>query len=147
MDAGIHDEQRRAMFLAIFQQNCENVRHVRYERLTFTNIYAIVAAAALSLLRSVKGEPASELALMGFLLVFSVLGLLTSLRLKAELQASLENIERAVEAMDLEKYMSPTISKGDLARYPQFRWIFPIFFGLATIVFFIMFLYCLYAFK
>src|ERR1051325_5193460 len=40
------------MFIAIFREHWENVRHIKNERLTFTNIYGIITAGTLSLMHS-----------------------------------------------------------------------------------------------
>ena len=69
--------------LAIFAQHWENARHIKNERLSFTNIYAIVSAGILSLLHAVRGEAVLEISLLVFLFSFSVIGLLTSLLLPA----------------------------------------------------------------
>lgn len=121
---------RRAL-LVVFQQHWENARHIKNERLSFTNIYAIVVAGILSLLHSVKGEVVLELALHIFLCSFSAIGLLTSLRLKAELEECLRNIEKVVTALGLEHFMPVVDARGALTRYPKFRWLFPIFYSMA----------------
>ncbi len=46
----------RRMLLAVYQQNWENARHIKNERLSFTNIYCIVAAGLLSFLHTVTGK-------------------------------------------------------------------------------------------
>lgn len=67
----------------VFQQHWENARHIKNERLSFTNIYAIVSASILSLLNSARGEFVLEISMLVFLVCFSLIGLLTSMRLKA----------------------------------------------------------------
>jgi hypothetical protein len=131
-------EREHAMYVAVFQQNCENVRHIRNERLSFINIYAIITAAILSLLRSVKGEAFSELTLLLFLSFFSLLGLVSSLRLKAELEECLRDIEKLVKPVGLHDYMSLGLSRGPLVRYPKFRWIFPVFYAIANVGFLLL---------
>src|SRR5882724_11382847 len=114
--------------LAIFAQHWENARHIKNERLSFTNIYAIVSAGILTWLHPVRGEPVLEVSLLVFLFAFSVIGLLTSLRLKAELEECLRNIERIVTQTGLEEFMPVIDSRGALTRYPKFRWLFPAFY-------------------
>ena|SRR5438874_2109859 len=62
--------------LAIFVQHWENARHIKNERLSFTNIYAIVSAGILSLLHSASGEFVLEISILAFLCSFSAIGLL-----------------------------------------------------------------------
>jgi len=129
--------------LAIFVQHWENARHIKNERLSFTNIYAIVSAGILSLLHAVRGEVILEVSLLVFLLAFSVIGLLTSLRLKAELEECLHSIERIVAQTGLEEFMPLVGSRGALTRYPKFRWLFPVFYSICTVGFLTLLLYLL----
>ena len=67
-----------AIWNAVFQENWANVRHIKSERIWFTNIFSIITAGSLSLLH-VSGEAVPQLLLIGFMCVFSLMGLLTSL--------------------------------------------------------------------
>ena len=62
----------RRMLLAVYQQNWENARHIKNERLSFTNIYCIVAAGMLSLLHTVAGKRVLEISMLSFLVLFLV---------------------------------------------------------------------------
>ena len=123
--------EKRAL-LTVFQQHWENARHIKNERLSFTNIYAIVSAGILSLLHSIRGEFVLEISLLLFLVCFSVIGLLTSLRLKAELENCLHSIEQTVARLGMEQFMPVVDARGALTRYPKFRWLFPVFYGIAS---------------
>jgi hypothetical protein len=125
----------RRMLLAIFEQHWENARHIKNERLSFTNIFSIVAAGILSLLHSVRGNLVLELSIMIFLCTFSLIGLLTSLRLKAELEECLKSIEKIVAQSGLETFMPVVDSTGALTRYPKFRWLFPVFYSICSVGF------------
>jgi hypothetical protein len=126
-------ESDRPMLLAIFQQSWENVRHIKNERMMFTNIYAIITAGVLSLLNTVRGHWNLETLLIGFLLFLSVIGLLSSLRLKAELDECLINIERLLESVDLEEFMAMGKGARGQMRLPKFRWLFPLFYSFTTL--------------
>src|ERR1043166_5799112 len=126
--------------LAIFAQHWENARHIKNERLSFTNIYAIVSAGILFLLHGVRGEAMLEVSFLIFLFAFSVIGLLTSLRLKAELEECLHSIERIVAQAGLEEFMPVIDSRGALTRYPKFRWLFPAFYSICTVGFLLLLL-------
>ena len=52
--------------LALFAQHWENARHIKNERLSFTNIYCIVAAGMLSLLHTVAGKRVLEISMLFF---------------------------------------------------------------------------------
>ena len=125
-----HDDDERTWLIAIFKQNCENARHIKNERLSFTSIYAIVAAGILSLFHSVTGEKLLEISLIIFLCFFSLIGLITAFRLKAELEECMSTIEQIVSRIGLTEFMALGGQQGALRRYPKFRWVLPIFFAV-----------------
>lgn len=141
MNEGKIQADERPMLIAVFQQNWENVRHIKNERLTFANFYAIITAGALSLLNTVKGQGRAEIFLLLFLWFFSLLGLLTSLRLKAELEECLENIEALLVTVSLESFMAMGVTRNARMRYPKFRWMFPAFYSFTTTAFTALLLY------
>ncbi|KAB2673362.1 MAG: hypothetical protein DVB31_03920 [Verrucomicrobia bacterium] len=121
----------KRVVLAMFAQHWENARHIKNERLSFTNIYCLVAAGTLSLLHSVRGETLLEFAVLTFMVAFSVIGLLTSLRLKFELEHCLRQIDAIVTATTLQAFMPAIDLTGAPLRYPKFRWLFPWFYTIA----------------
>ncbi len=123
--------EKRAL-LVVFQQHWENARHIKNERLSFTNVYAIITAGILSLLHSIRGEFVLEISILAFLCCFSIIGLLTSLRLKAELEDCLRSIEHTVARLGMEEFMPVVDARGALTRYPKFRWLFPVFYAIAS---------------
>ena len=128
----------RRMLLAVYQQNWENARHIKNERLSFTNIYCIVAAGLLSFLHTVTGKRELEISMLLFLVLFSLIGLLTSLRLKAELEECLHKIDQIVSQTGVEPISALSEAKGVPTRYPKFRWIFPWFYSIGAIGFSIL---------
>lgn len=130
-----------ALFAMIFQQNWENARHIKSERIWFMNTYALISAGILSLLSSIRGEALLQLAMMFFMCVFSLLGLLTSFRLKAELEECLEKLGTMVARAQAGEFVALEQSKGTLTRYPKFRWIFPVFYSITTTSFVALLVY------
>lgn len=63
------------------------------------------------------------------------MGLLTSLRLKAELDECLAKLRTMAEQAEAVQFVALGDSEGDLARYPKFRWVFPIFYAIAIFAF------------
>jgi hypothetical protein len=57
------------------------------------------------LLHSIRGDFVLEISLLVFLACFSIIGLLTSLRLKAELENCLHSIEQTVARLGMEHFM------------------------------------------
>ena len=94
------------VFAAIFQQNWENVRHIKSERMWFLNTHAITSAGTLSLLQTIHGEYVLQLSLLLCMCVLSAIGLLTSLRLKAELEECLEKIQAMVARAQVDDFMA-----------------------------------------
>ena len=120
------------LFVETFRQNWENVRHIKTERMWFMNTFSAITAGALSLLQAISLGAVLQTSLIGFMCVFSIIGLLTSLRLKAELEECLAKIQSMVAHTNEKEFVALGRSEGDLSRYPKFRWIFPVFFSLAS---------------
>jgi hypothetical protein len=89
----------------------------------------------LSLFHTAQGKNVLEVALLVFMSVFSLIGLLTSFRLKAELEECQQKLGEIAEAAGLVNFVALGKSEGALSRYPKFRWIFPIFYSIATSAF------------
>ena len=95
------DESRREMLRCIYEQNWEHYRHAENERLGFTAIYCAVVSGVLSFLTGWedRGSLAVSVALTAFLLLFTVLGLLVSLRIGSAIQHHREKLESALDQM------------------------------------------------
>src|SRR5205809_5786678 len=81
------------MFAAVFSENWDNARYIKSERISFMNAYSVICAGVLALLQSVQASDLIRIALLFFMTLFSLVGLLTSLRLKSELEECLAKIE------------------------------------------------------
>jgi len=135
----------RQMFLAVFQQNCENLRHIKTERLLNANIYGFIVAASLSVLRGLSGSRLPEIALIAFLFVFSLMWLLTSLRLKAELEECSNRIAAMVREVGLDAFAGMGASVEHFEKYPKLRLMFPIFYAFTSLCFLALLIYRLIA--
>src|SRR5678810_501261 len=123
------------MFAAVFSENWDNARYIKSERISFMNAYSVICAGVLALLQSVQASDLIRIALLFFMTLFSLVGLLTSLRLKSELEECLAKIE----AMTVQANVSQL--EGKPSRYPRFRWIFPIFYTMTTAGFITLIVY------
>ena len=121
-----------AMFAVVYGQNWDNVRHIKNERISFMNAYSLISAGVLALLQNVQASELIRTLLLCFVSLFSVFGLLTSLRLKGELEECLAKIETMSVQVRLNDFVALGQLKGRSARYPKFRWIFPIFYCMTT---------------
>ena len=129
------------VFAAIFQQNWENVRHIKSERMWFLNTHAITSAGTLSLLQTIHGEFVLQMSLLLCMCVLSAIGVLISLRLKAELEECLEKIQAMVARAQVDDFMALGRLEGRWSRYPSFRWVFPALYALSMVLFFALFVY------
>ena len=123
------------LYAVLLQQNCENARHIKSERIWFMNTYSVITAGVLSIMHTMQSQKIIELALLTFMCFFSVICLLTSFRLKAELEECLEKIRDIALKADALACIALGESECALARYPKFRWIFPLFYSIATTAF------------
>jgi hypothetical protein len=123
------------LLLAVFQQNWENARHIKNERLWFTNIYAIIIAGTLTVLQLARDNIALEITIISFMILFSIIGLLTSFRMKAELEECLRSVNQIVSSAGLNSLMALSREDGVPIKYPKFRWIFPWFYAVVSLGF------------
>ncbi|MBM3949586.1 MAG: hypothetical protein FJ312_10215 [SAR202 cluster bacterium] len=119
--------------VAILNQNWENARHIKNERMWFTNIYALVVGTTLSLMHGTANDFVFEIALIAFIGALSVFGLVTSLRLKAELEHCLRQIDSILEQIRLPKYMNTRRNSQDISRIVAIRWLFPTFYATTSV--------------
>jgi hypothetical protein len=117
------------------------VRHIKSERFWFMKTHAIMSAGTLSLLQSIRGEFVLQLSLLLCMCVLSAIGVLTSLRLKAELEECLETIQVVVARVRADDFMALGRLEGRRSRYPAFRWVIPVPYSLTTVLFFALFVY------
>ena len=103
------------MFAAVFSQNWDNARYIKSERISFMNAYSVICAGVLALLQSVQASDLIRIALLFFMTLFSIVGLLTSLRLKSELEECLVKIE----AMSVQAKVSQFVALGQLKVSPR----------------------------
>jgi hypothetical protein len=120
------------IFATVFRENWENARHIKSERISFLNTFSLISAGVLTLLQNVRGSALLEIALLVFMSLFSLIGLLTSFRLKGELEDCLAKIQAMTAQANLNELVAREQLEGTSARYPKFRWIFPIFYSMTT---------------
>lgn len=120
------------MFAAIFGENWQNVRHIKTERILFMNAYSLISAGVLTLLQNVQATDLMRTGLLIFMSLFSLFGLLTSLRLKGELEECLTKIEAMSMQADMSQFVALGQLEGRSSRYPRFRWMFPIFYSMTS---------------
>lgn len=120
---------------AAFNQAWENVRHIRNERVWFTNAYTAVVAGGLAHLQHENGGSANHAPRSIGLLVlvlFSVVSIMSSIRMVAELRTSISNLKCLVEQLGIGPIVGRVEPPRGIGTSLPIRWVFPIFFGLTT---------------
>ncbi len=121
-----------SIFASVFEENWQNARHIKSERISFLNAYSLINAGVLTLVQNVQASHLIRIVLLVFMGLFSLFGLLTSLRLKSELEECLAKIEAMSAQVGMTEFVALGQLEGRLSRYPKFRWIFPIFYSMTT---------------
>ena len=75
------------------------------------------------------------------MILFSVFGFTTSLRLKAELEEYLDKISCMSAAAKVSEFVALGQLEDRPWHYPKFRWLFPAFFAMTTAGFITLILY------
>jgi hypothetical protein len=131
------------IFVAVFRDNWENARHIKSERISFMNAYSLIAAGVLAFLENVRTSELMRIAVLFFMVLFSGIGLLISLRLKAELEECLAKIEAMSAQANMVEFVAHGQLQGKSSRYPRFRWMFPIFYSMTMVGFVALIVYTL----
>ena len=120
---------------AAYTQACENVRHIRNERIWFTNAYTAVVAGGLAFMLRDNGSSANQAPKSIGLLVlvlFSVLSIMSSIRLVAELRTAIANLKHLINLNGMETIVGMVEPPRGFGTSLPMRWVFPIFFSLTT---------------
>ncbi|MBK9128024.1 MAG: hypothetical protein IPM13_09505 [Phycisphaerales bacterium] len=128
---------------AAFVQAWENIRHIRNERIWFTNAYTAVVAGGLALLQRDVGTSTNKLLTStGFLVLvmFSLASLLSSIRLVAELRNSIANLQRVVAANGMGPLVGMIEPPHGIGASLPVRWVFPVFYSLTTAALLVLFI-------
>ena len=130
-----------ALVAAAYVQAWESVRHIRHERIWFTNAYSAIVAGSLAALLRDSESFTSRSATFGLLILvlFSFASLMSSIRLVAELRNSIANVQRAVDETGMGRMVGTIEPPGGFGVWLPMRWLFPIYFGLSTAALVVLF--------
>lgn len=120
---------------ALVTQAWENVRHIRNERIWFSNIYVAVMAGGLALLgqsQRLWDDRLISVSLLLFLGAISTMGLLTSLRLIAELEHAMGRVRLLATRLELTRLLGSLDVRGEFGTRIKLRWVFPIFYAVGA---------------
>jgi hypothetical protein len=130
-----------ALAAAAYVQAWESVRHIRNERIWFTNAYSAIVAGSLAALLRDSESFTSRSATAGLLILvlFSFASLLSSIRLVAELRNSIANVQRAVDETGMGRMVGTIEPLSGFGAWLPMRWMFPIYFSLSTAALLVLF--------
>lgn len=124
------------LVVAAFTQTCENIRHIRSERIWFANAYGAIVAGGLALLPSdlsIASNRRVVLASLVVLVLFSGVALACSIRLASELRIALANLARIASDNGMVRLVGEIDPpRSSVAGIPM-RWVFPIYFSITTV--------------
>ena len=123
-----------ALAAAAYVQAWENVRHIRNERIWFTNAYSAIVAGSLAGLLRDNASVTNRSTTVGLLVLvlFSFASLISSIRLVAELRNSIANVQRAVDENRMGRMVGTIEPLSGFGAWLPMRWLFPIYFSLST---------------
>ena len=108
----MHEPSEKSLIEAL-NQNWQHARHQENERLWFTNIYALLVAGVLVFLGQFGFDKHYYLVL--FLLIFSIFGLIVTLKTSYEFSNHMNAIKKIIEKLHLSDYMAyPTVYRGTI---------------------------------
>jgi hypothetical protein len=130
-----------ALAAAAYVQAWENVRHIRNERIWFTNAYSAIVAGSLAGLLRDGASVTSRSTTVGLLVLvlFSFASLVSSIRLVAELRNYIANVQRAVDEYGMGRMVGTIEPLSGLGAGLPMRWLFPIYFSLSTAALLVLF--------
>jgi hypothetical protein len=124
----VSEQSEVEILLEALKENYEHFRHVENERLWFTNIYAIIVGAILTFFKEGRIFVHSTI----FLIILSILGLLMSLRLRADIADFQHKIIEIATKLKVRDLCGLGAQKG-FTVYFKLRDIFIAFYGCMLI--------------
>lgn len=138
-------QTKEELELELLRQHCQSLRHAEDERLSFTNFFILVVVGALTFLSQTGGSIVARHYWMIYicLAVFSLLGLLLSLRLNRGIRVRRSIASELVNKAGLDKYNIYGRTLGN-TRIPSLRVIFLLLYGGAFLWFVTLTAWCLF---
>lgn len=125
-----NDSSKKNILLAIFEQNWLHLRHVESERILCLNSYVIILAAIFYALTNTNLNYAPYM--ISFLLMFSVINFLLSLKFEAVIEDYVEKNEAIVNKLGMKEFAGLRVKSG-IWGLIRLRYIFPSFYCIVSI--------------
>jgi len=124
------------LFRSVLEQNWLHLRHVENQRMWFTNIYAIVVAGSLSFIGAQgTGSLRPYFHIIFFLWIFSVLGLLQTLKTNKEIAVLLDEIHAMCALKGLKKHVEFSALRRGVWKIVSIRIIYIVFYSVLMFFF------------
>ena len=133
----MNQEPNEKSLIAALNQNWQHVRHIENERLQFTYIYVILVAGILAFLE--KFGFSGHIYLILFLVMFSFLGLIVTLKIGLEFDNHISRIKEIVKKLHLDEFMGLPTSYSGIGKIIRVKNAFIGFY----VIMFLMWLYLL----
>lgn len=117
--------------LEALNQNWQHIRHIENERLQFTYLYVVLTVGILAFLE--KFSLSNYFYLIIFLVIFSVFGLIFTLKVNIAFDNYMEGIKNIISILQLESYMGYPNYKG-IGKIISLRYIFILFYTLMLLI-------------
>jgi len=124
------------ILLTIFEQNWLHIRHVENERILCLNAYVVILAAIFYALTNTNFKLFAPY-IISFLLIFSVINFLLSLKIEAAIEDYTNRNEKLVEKLGMEEFAGLRVKSG-IWRFIRLKYIFPSFYGIVSIALFVL---------
>ena len=125
-----NDSSKTNILLAILEQNWLHLRHVESERILCLNAYVIILAAIFYALTNTNLNYVPYL--ISFLLMFSVINFLLSLKFEAVIEDYIKKNEAIVNKLGMKEFAGLRVKSGFWG-FIRLRYIFPFFYCIISI--------------
>jgi len=124
------DPKDIALIKSIYEQHWLHARHVELERLSLTSIFAAILAGAFTLLKDKLFEP-SSLPILAVLMLFSILGMVFSMKMASIFKAHTNAAKRILIDLyghDLTNFLWAKFDSNRINSWIRISGLFPIFY-------------------
>ncbi|MCK4403411.1 MAG: hypothetical protein KAV98_06555 [Dehalococcoidia bacterium] len=123
------------ILLTIFEQNWLHIRHVENERILCLNAYVVILAAIFYAFTNINLNTNFKLFapyMISFLLIFSVINFLLSLKIEAVIEDYVNRNEKIAEKLGMKEFAGLRVKSG-IWRFIRLKYIFPSFYGIVSV--------------
>lgn len=123
--------------LKVYEQNWVHVRHIESSRMVYLNVYVAILSAVFYAFTSEKVDYKYLVYIVSFLLVFSIINYLLSIKMEAVIADYVGKNGKIVSLLKMEDYAGLRV-KGGMWKFIRLKHLLPVFYAgmsLALVVF------------